>query len=84
MNGVEMAEVDGRVFPVAGVRLVRGRECWLWEIPECPLCGQPHIHGGGYFNGDPRECLGHRLSHCQESDAAGFGGYILVEAEGSR
>jgi hypothetical protein len=51
-------------FVYALARLVRGRQVWLWVIDICPICGQPHQHGGGPLDGNPRTLLGHRVPHC--------------------
>ncbi len=67
--------------PTALAILVRGRGCWLWIVPRCPLCRKRHQHGGGHFDDDPRALLGHRVGHCwkpQFLDAARRG-YDLVE-----
>lgn len=59
---------------IAEAVLTKGRDCWLWVVPTCPLCGGKHTHGGGSYQDDPREMLGHRIAHC------GTGGdYHLVE-----
>ena len=64
-------------IPSAPAILQRGRECWLWIVPSCPFCGKRHTHGGGPLDGDPREYLGGRASHCWLGDG---GQYILTEA----
>lgn len=60
----------------ATVRLVRGRDCWLWVIDRCPFCGKRHEHGGGELSGDPRRVLGTRTPHCIGEHK---GSYTLVE-----
>ncbi len=68
------------ITPEAPARLVRGRGCWLWIVPRCPLCGKRHQHGGGHFDADPRTLLGHRVGHCTRlSPAEVARGYALVE-----
>jgi hypothetical protein len=57
-------EQDMREIAVAFCHLVRRRECQLWVIARCPLCGKEHTHGAGPMDGDPRRFLGHRISHC--------------------
>ncbi|TQE91480.1 MAG: hypothetical protein FKY71_20200 [Spiribacter salinus] len=37
-----------------------------WVVRSCPFCGERHEHGGG--DGDPREFLGYRESHCRDLD----------------
>ncbi len=51
--------------PEAPALLVRGRDCFLWIVSHCPLCGKKHQHGGGEITGDPRDLLGHRVRHCE-------------------
>lgn len=65
----------------ARARLVRGRDCWLWIVPRCPLCGKRHQHGGGHCAADPRALLGHRLRHCETKyrQPGQPNGYDLVE-----
>ena len=48
---------------------------WAWVIPVCPYCGRKHLHGGGPFDGNPRDFLGARMSHCRNKRYE----YILVE-----
>jgi hypothetical protein len=64
--------------PQALAELSRGRDCWIWTVKKCPLCGRRHTHGGGPLEGNPRELLSHRVAHCVSGDKAG--GYVLVEA----
>lgn len=71
-------------FPEAKARLDAGTGpgCWLWVVEQCPYCKKQHTHGGGPRSGDPREYLGHRLSHCaSRSERAD---YVLVELEEKR
>jgi hypothetical protein len=42
---------------------------WAITVPECPLCGKTHYHGGGNA---ALPSLGHRVAHCQGD------GYVLV------
>ena len=35
-----------------------------WKIPECPLCGGEHHHGGSSLDEDPRVHLRSRNAHC--------------------
>jgi hypothetical protein len=60
---IVMTPTEART-PEAPARLVRGRGCWLWIVPRCPLCGRKHQHGGGHLDADPRALLGHRVRHC--------------------
>ena len=57
----------------------RRREPNLWIVPECPLCGQRHVHGAGWPESDPRAFLGHRGAHCADPAVRG-NGYVLAEA----
>lgn len=61
-------------YPEAEAVLQETDQCYLWIVPDCPLCGGKHTHGGGALSNDPRELLGHRVAHC-----AVVGGYVLVE-----
>ena len=64
-------------IPEAKVILEHGRRCWLWVVRDCPYCHQEHTHGGGKTDGDPRDLLGHRVSHCTTGPGVG-GGYVLT------
>lgn len=66
------------IFPEAPARLVRKSQGYRWIVDSCPLCGQPHTHGGGALDGDPYQLLGHRIAHCVPNRESG--GYILVAA----
>lgn len=46
-----------------------------WRVVACPFCAQPHVHGAGPADVDPRALLGGRLSHC----ADGGKSYVLVD-----
>jgi len=61
----------------APVRLVKGKNSFLWVIDRCPACGKRHEHGGGALHEEPRRYLGHRAAHCTRPPA---GGYVLCEA----
>jgi len=75
-----MVTAIAECFPQARAVLVRGRGCWLWIVPRCPLCGKQHQHGGGQLTGDPRGLLGHRVAHCTLRQRFGAArGYALVE-----
>jgi hypothetical protein len=51
---------------------------WLWIVPTCPLCGEPHQHGAGLDGDDHLSYLGHRTAHCARlADRAD--GYVLVQ-----
>lgn len=72
--------------PLAFVHLEPAGRSYAWIVPQCPLCGKRHQHGGGPITGDPRQHLGHRNSHCTThtmNDQADRG-YILVERCGTR
>jgi hypothetical protein len=73
-------------FPQAPAILKPSRGCYLWIVPRCPLCGRKHQHGGGPLTGDPRDCLGHRVAHCDGRAPVGATrGYELVEiTQGAR
>lgn len=60
--------------------VLKGRQ---WVVARCPFCGKRHWHGAGPPDGDPREFLGSRVSHCS-GDAYGGDIYILVEEEGAQ
>lgn len=66
----------------ARAALSRGRDCWVWTVPECPFCGAQHEHGGGPLDGDPRQFLGHRVAHC--TDRQPVGDYELEESSDAR
>ena len=71
--------MDG-TYPQALAVLSRGRACYSWVVPRCPLCGRKHAHGGGDLAGDPRALLGHRVAHCTgRSPHEVARGYELVE-----
>ncbi len=70
--------------PNAPVILKRGRSNFLWVVTKCPLYGKEndHQHGGGSFDDDPRELLGHRVAHCISIPKKQLHrGYNLVEAD---
>ena len=48
---------------------------WAWLVPSCPYCGRKHFHGGGPFDGEPRDLLGLRAAHCKK----GQNEYVLIE-----
>ena len=66
--------------PVLAHAALKNRQ---WVVARCPFCGKRHCHGAGPPDGDPREFLGSRLSHCV-GDARGGDIYVLVEEEGGR
>lgn len=49
---------------IAVARLKKGKSCYLWIIPQCPICGEDHEHGGGSLSGNPDNLLGSRTPHC--------------------
>ena len=52
----------------AYAKLRKGKSCWLWSIPKCPICGQEHQHGGGSLSKDPRRALTvPRVKHCDDT-----------------
>jgi hypothetical protein len=75
-----MSTEIGTTFPEAPARLVRKPQVYLWIVDVCPLCGQPHTHGGGLLDGDPLLLLGHRNAHCATRSVTQTSGYILVVA----
>lgn len=60
----------------AKARLEASTGCWLWVVEQCPYCQKQHTHGGGPRSGNPREYLGHRVSHCALRPGRD---YVLVE-----
>lgn len=69
-------EADDRLE--AKAVLGRGAENWLWIVPECPICGCKHQHGGGKVEGgDPISYLGGREAHCWKGPG---GDYVLVDS----
>lgn len=71
------------MIPIVRARLVAGPKNWLWYF-DCPWCphrkNQPphtHHHGAGDLSEDPRDGLGHRVTHCNFFE----GGYELVDAD---
>jgi len=73
-------KLEDAFVPAAPAVLQRGRACWSWVVPRCPLCGKRHSHGGGALDRDPRRLLGHRVAHCVCPGVVGS--YELVEAGG--
>lgn len=63
-------------IPIVPVNVERGRKVHLLRLAACPLCGRPHVHGGGYLGKDPHDFEGHRTSHCPMR-IPGDRGYIL-------
>jgi hypothetical protein len=51
-------------IPIAPVTVEEGEQNHLLRLAACPLCGRPHVHGGGRLGKDPRHFQGHRTSHC--------------------
>lgn len=37
---------------------------FLWQCPECPVCGRQHRHGAGLIREKVNELLGLRVPHC--------------------
>jgi hypothetical protein len=68
-------------IPIVPVSVERGRQANLLRLAACPLCGRPHVHGGGPLGRDPREFQGHRTSHCP-MPIPNDRGYILRIVDG--
>ena len=67
--------------------LTQGRknpEVWLWTVKQCPFCGQEHTHGGGKYEGDPRDLLSGRSPHCDPTVKGRPSQYTLVDADPAR
>jgi len=69
-------ETDPEGYPIARGHIVRTSDCYLWR-GRCPLCGKRHVHGLGPLAGDPKDYLGHRVSHCLQPHPHDRG-YILA------
>jgi hypothetical protein len=44
-------------LPLVHAVLDRGKHSWIWVVPCCPYCGDPHAHYGGPFDTDPATYL---------------------------
>ncbi len=45
--------------------LERGKYSWVWIVPVCPYCRNPHAHYGGSHDTDPSRYLGQAMiSRC--------------------
>jgi hypothetical protein len=44
-------------IPLVHAVLNRGKHSWIWVVPRCPYCGDPHAHYGGPFDTDPATYL---------------------------
>jgi hypothetical protein len=62
---------------IAIAKLRKGEGCYLWIIPQCPICGEEHEHGGGPLGGNPDDFLGSRVPHCL--NPGGVSSYRLVK-----
>ncbi len=78
VSATDLGYVDG--IPVVPVTVERTRMLHLLHLAACPYCGQPHIHGGGLADQDPREFEGHRITHCLKR-VPGDRGYVLIVTE---
>ena len=67
------------LVPYVGLGYLTG---YSWYMPECPLCGCEHHHGGGGRDSDPLEFLGGRAPHCYWGDKSPE--YRLVDADPAR
>ena len=63
-------DIEGINYALAVCTATRRQDgSWAIKVPECPLCGETHYHGGGNA---ALPSLGHRVAHCPSN------GYVLV------